>query len=113
MALKREDRKAATAAYKERKSDAGVYVVRCAASGQQWVGHAPDLRTIWNRLTFTLRQGGARPASLQQAWTEHGADSFTFDVVERIDAEDLEVGGARTLRDRVDHWRAALPAEPM
>ena len=53
--MKREDRKAAIAAYKERKADAGLYVVRCAASGQQWVGGTLDLRTIWNRLSFMLR----------------------------------------------------------
>jgi hypothetical protein len=28
------DRKAATAAYKERKTIAGIYVVRCTASGE-------------------------------------------------------------------------------
>ena len=111
--LRREDRKAAIAAYKERKADVGIYVVRCAASGQQWVGSAPDLRTIWNRLSFTLRQGAGRPASLQKAWTEHGAGGFTFDVLERLDSDDLDFGGDRTLRERVDHWRAALQAEPM
>jgi hypothetical protein len=109
--LRRDVRKAAIATYKERKADVGIYVVRCAASGQQWVGSAPDLRTIWNRLSFTLRQGAGRPASLQEAWTEHGAGSFTFDVIERVDPEDLSYSG--DLRDRVNHWRDALPAEPM
>jgi hypothetical protein len=111
--LKREDRKAAIAAYKERKADVGVYVVRCAASGESWVGSAPDLRTIWNRLAFTLRQGSARNGSLQAAWTKHGADAFTFEVVERIDTEDLAYGGDKTLKDRVSHWSKALKAEPM
>ncbi|RBP06504.1 hypothetical protein DFR50_13061 [Roseiarcus fermentans] len=111
--MKREDRKAAVDAYKERKSDPGIYVVRCAASGQQWVGGAPDLRTIWNRVSFALRQGGGRPASLQRAWTEHGAERFAFEIVERLDVEDPLYDGARTLRDRLGHWRDALPAEAM
>src|SRR5271165_7155605 len=85
--LRRDDRKAAIAAYKERKADVGIYVVRCAASGQQWVGSTQDLRTIWNRVSFTLRLGNGRPPSLQQAWTKHGAGSLTFDVVERIELE--------------------------
>ena len=109
--MKREDRKAAVAAYKERKADPGVYVVRCAASGQQWVGSVPDLRTIWNRLLFSLRQGAGQPPSLQRAWTEHGAESFAFEIVERLDAEDPAYDSARTLRDRASHWRAVLPAE--
>ena len=110
--MNREDRKAAIAAYKERKSDAGIYVVRCAASGQNWVGSAADLRTIWNRLSFTLRQGDARPSpSLQAAWREHGPGAFAFEVVERLDADKLSYGSERTLRDRVDHWRKAHQAE--
>ena len=51
------DRKAAVEAYKERKTVAGIYVVRCAASGEQWVGQAPDVETIRNRLWFTLKLG--------------------------------------------------------
>ena len=113
MTLRREDRKAAIAAYKERKADAGVYAVRCAASGQQWVGGAADLRTIWNRISFSLRQGDGRPASLQEAWRRHGADGFTFEIVERLDADDPGYDGVRTLRDRLAHWRAVLPAEPI
>ena len=113
MALKRDDRKAAVAAYKERKADPGVYVVRCKGSDQQWVGSVPDLRTIWNRLSFALRQGAGRPLSLQRAWAEHGAESFAFEIVERFDAEDPAYDSARTLRDRLNHWRAALPAEPI
>lgn len=51
-------RKAAVAAYKERKVEAGAYVVRFTASGQAWVGSAPDLATIGSRIWFSLRQGG-------------------------------------------------------
>ena len=111
--MKREDRKAAVDAYRDRKADAGVYVVRCAASGQLWVGGAPDLRTIWNRHAFALRQSAGRPASLQRAWNDHGPESFGFEVVERIDAEAASYDGARTIRDRASHWRAALSAEPI
>ena len=55
--MKGEGRKAAVAAYKERKVETGIYAVRCTASDQVWVGIAPDLSTIQNRLWFTLRQG--------------------------------------------------------
>ena len=109
--MKREDRRAAVAAYKERKADPGIYVVRCAASGQRWVGSAPDLRTIWNRVSFSLRQSAGRPLSLQDAWTKHGAESFAFEVVERFDPDDPGYDGVRTLRERVGYWKDALPAE--
>jgi hypothetical protein len=111
--LNREDRKAAIAAYRERKADVGIYVVRCAASGGLWVGSTPNLRTIWNRLSFSLRQGDARHATLQNAWREHGVGGLTFEIVERVDVEDLDYGGDRTLRDKQERWRRMLGAEPI
>ena len=109
--VEQKDRKAAVAAYRERKVAMGIYVVRCAATGQQWAGDAPDLATIWNRLTFALRHGSAQQRSLQSAWREHGADGFTFDILEKMDFEDVAYVRQRVLRDRLDHWCAALQAE--
>ena len=109
--MKREDRKAAVAAYKERKPVAGVFAVRCSANAKQWVGAAPDLSTIWNRVSFTLRQGAATPASLQAAWREHGAGSLSFQVLEEVEEDELTYGRDRALRKRRDHWCAALGAD--
>jgi hypothetical protein len=111
--MNRDDRKVAVAAYKERKSQAGIYVVRCAPSGQCWIGAAPDLSTIWNRLSFGLRQGVAAPASLQSAWATHGAESLSFEIVETVDADDLSYGRDRKLRERRDQWCEAMKAEPI
>lgn len=111
--LKTEDRKAAVAAYKDRKIAAGVYVVRCMATGQRWAGTTLDLARIWNRLSFTLRQGADPRRAFQAAWLEHGSDSFTFEVIERVDVEELVHGRDRVLKARLDHWCEALPAEPI
>ena len=35
--MQREDRKAAISAYKKREAAAGIYAVRCKASGEVWV----------------------------------------------------------------------------
>ncbi|MDB5377042.1 MAG: hypothetical protein JWR00_1488 [Rubritepida sp.] len=111
--MQREHRKAVVAAYKERKVATGVYIVRCPATGQQWVGSAPDLATIWNRLSFTLRQGSDPHRSLQSAWREQGADGFAFAVLERVDVDEISYGRERALRARVEHWCEALHAEPI
>ena len=86
--MKGDARKAAIAAYKERKSVAGIYAVRCRATGAVWVGQTPTLDTIQNRIWFTLRLGNNPNRALQQAWTAHGADSFAFEVVERLPEEE-------------------------
>ncbi|MEG8222999.1 GIY-YIG nuclease family protein [Sphingomonas sp. HH69] len=83
-----ECRKAAVAAYKERKVEAGIYTVRCTSSDQVWVGIAPDLSTIQNRIWFTLRQGGNSHRSLQEAWAAHGSEAFTFEVIESLTDDD-------------------------
>jgi len=44
--MKRELRKAAVAAYRERKAKAGIYAVVCHATGQRWIGRAADLDAI-------------------------------------------------------------------
>ena len=76
-------------------------------------GSVPILATIWNRLSFTLRQGADQRRSLQTAWRDYGAGSFTFEIVERVDVEKLVYGRERTLRDRLGHWCETLHVEPI
>ncbi len=108
--MKSVDKKAAAAAYKERKSVAGIYAVRCAPSGQLWVGQAPNVDTVQNRLWFSLRTGGDPHRDVQLAWTTHGPDSFTFEALERLADEELPYVRQAQLKARLSHWRAALKA---
>ncbi|WP_274630002.1 GIY-YIG nuclease family protein [Arvimicrobium flavum] len=108
-----EGRKAAIAAYKERKVVAGIYAVRCIASGQCWAGAAPDLATIENRLWFSLRLGSMHKPSLQTAYDAHGREAFSCEAVERLpQEEDAYIRGKR-LKERLAHWCALLGAEPL
>jgi hypothetical protein len=106
-----QDRRAAIAAYKEKKSRAGIYALRCAASGAVWVGRTLTLETVRNRHWFALRLGTASQASLQAAWTAHGPDSFRFEVLEELPEEEMAYLRDALLKDRLAHWRAALGAE--
>jgi hypothetical protein len=103
-------RKAAIAAYKERKGVAGIYAVRCTASGEVWVGQSPNLDTVQNRIWFTLRVAGNLNRALQRAWDDHGAESFVFDVVEQLEEDDLAYSRDALLKERLAHWRSALGA---
>lgn len=108
--MKGEARKAAIAAYKERKGAAGIYAVRCTATGAVWVGQSPNLDTVQNRVWFTLRFSGNLNRALQKAWDDHGAEHFTFDVVEQLKDDDLAYSRDALLKERLAHWRAALGA---
>ena len=105
------DRKAASAAYKERKTIAGIFVIRCKASAEQWVGQASNLEKIQNRIWFTLRQGSHTCRSLQAAWTAHGPDGLTFGECERLEEEETPYIRDALLKERALHWRKQLGAE--
>ena len=104
------DRKAVLVAYRERKIASGIFTVRCPAIGRCWVGQAPDLSTIWNRISFMLRHGTHPDRELQSAWIARNGDGFLFEEVERLDDEALVTGRDRSLRARLAHWSAALGA---
>lgn len=108
--MKDSARKAAATAYKEKKVFHGIYAVRCLPTGQIWVGAAPDLDTIRNRVWFTLRLGDNPHRNLQDAWKIHGADSFTFEVIEQIDESDLAYIRQASLKQRLAFWSAKLGA---
>jgi hypothetical protein len=111
--MRAADKKAAKAAYKELDVAAGIYAVRCTASGKVWVGHAPNIDKIQNRVWFTLNHGSHRSRSLQAAWQTHASETFAFEVLERLEDEELDYVRATQLKERAAHWCAQLKAEPI
>ena len=109
--MRQEDRKAAVAAFKERKSEPGIYALTCRPTGERWVGRASDLATIRNRLSIALRMASTPHRSLKAAAQAHGEPAFEFEVLERIDESDAshELVWA-ILKRRLEHWRNALGA---
>ncbi|MGE4506592.1 MAG: GIY-YIG nuclease family protein [Desulfovibrionaceae bacterium] len=65
--MQSSERKARVAAYKERKVVPGIFALRCEAAGLVWVGRAPEVATIRNRLWFSLRTGGYPRPDVQRA----------------------------------------------
>lgn len=108
-----EGRKAAVAAYKERKVVGGVYAIRSAASGDIWIGQWPDIDTIQTRLWFGLRQGTHPRPDLLAAWRQYGEANFRFEVLETIETDESPYIRDKTLKDRALHWRTKLNAKAM
>ena len=104
------DRKAAIAAYKERKTAAGIYAVICSATGQAWVGQSQNLDSQQNREWFQLRFGGHRSASLQAAWREHGESAFRFEALDPLPESVSRLARGDELKKRATLWTARLQA---
>lgn len=109
--MEKLNRRQAVRDYKERKVPMGIYAVRCAVTGEAWVGRSPNLPQQKNRIWFGLRQGGHPNRALLSAWTAHGEAAFSFEVLEVLDDEGLgDLGRDSLMKDRDAHWREALGA---
>ena len=97
--------------YKDLKTQAGVYAVRCEASGETWLAGVRNVGSQQNKLWFGLRTGGHPNKAMQAAWTAHGEAGFAFEAVETIDDETLSaIGLADQIKARERHWLATLGA---
>jgi hypothetical protein len=107
--MDKQSRRQAVSDYKDSKTAQGVYAVRCAVTGEAWIGQSPNLAQQQNRIWFGLRQGGYPNPALREAWAAHGEAAFAFDVLEAIEDEGLSDYAIRNqLKDRAAHWRAVL-----
>jgi hypothetical protein len=104
------DRKAAIAAYKDRKVEAGIFAVRCPATGEVWLGQAPDVATVKTRHWFSLRLGSHSNRALQAAWRAQGEDGMVFEALELLPDEADANARASQLRDALRRWRNQLAA---
>ncbi|WP_233126214.1 GIY-YIG nuclease family protein, partial [Gluconobacter sp. DsW_058] len=75
-----------------------------------WVGSTPDLSKIQNQLWFTLRLGSHPHRSLQDAWTAHEGDTFSFEVIEELKGKDNAYIRSATLKELLAKWTAELKA---
>lgn len=111
--MDRADRKAAVAAYKERKPAYGVFAVICNATGEAWVGTSANVDTHQNRLWFGLRLGSSPHKALQTAWTGHGEAEFRFEELDRLREDFPALSRADELRKRQALWQARLGAQAL
>jgi len=109
--MDKQSRRQVVRDYKERKVSQGIFAVRCAVTGEAWVGKSHNLQQQQNGIWFGLRSGGYINPALQAAWTAHGEAAFSFEVLEAIADADLSAyARANLLKDRDIHWRAELGA---
>lgn len=104
------DRKALTAAYKDRKTVAGVFAVICTATGETWVGTSRHIDTQQNGLWFALRHGGSPHRALQAAWKAHEAADFRFEQLDRLPDDISPLARDMELKERAARWRDRLQA---
>jgi hypothetical protein len=110
MAVSKDQKRAAKAAWSERKADWAICIVRIGAA--MWVKAVSDAAALERRLSFVLRTGGANgaPAGMQAAFREEG--TVTVEVVERLDDGLSDMARETLVKDRIAHWADELGATP-
>jgi hypothetical protein len=111
--MQKDARKAAIAAYKERKPKAAIIAVRCAADGTLWVGPTLNPDTVQNKIWFTLKLRSHSNRALQAAFDVHGADAFAIATLEVFEPEEDRYLRDNQLKDRATYWRTKLAAPPI
>src|SRR5579862_6374078 len=95
--MDKQSRRQVVRDYKERKVPQGIFAVRCAVTGQAWVGQSRNLAQQQNGIWFSLRQAGHPNPALRAAWAAHGEAAFAFEVLETIEDEGLSAYGRDNL----------------
>lgn len=63
----------------------GIYVIRCLATGREYVGSSVDCKGRADQHISKLRDGTHINKRLQGAWSYYGESSFEFFVIEQVD----------------------------
>lgn len=97
-------------AYKQMKTEAGVYRIKNTVNQKTLVVATPNIRTMDGK-RFELRMGSHMNAKLQAEWKEFGEDAFVFEVLEVLD-DDIEDQYARqkALKEMERKWLDELRA---
>lgn len=96
--------------YKESRPPAGVFTLANQTNGRVYVGGSLNLDGAMNRMRFELNLRSHRNKPLQQDWIAHGADRFSFAVVDRIKERDDPLFDYRAELDSLlALWREEIP----
>ncbi len=103
-------RKDAAKDYKARKPQRGTYAIRCAATGEVWIGTSLNADTAKNRIWSELRHGGSLNKDLQSAWNANGSDGFTYEILETLDDDVNPLSIDDLLKEQRVRWAKQLDA---
>ncbi|WP_437785192.1 metalloregulator ArsR/SmtB family transcription factor [Sorangium sp. So ce1097] len=83
-----ETRKELKRQYLETPKQAGIFQVKNTVNGKILLGSSTNLHGPLNKHRFMLSIGMHTNQELQRDWKQHGADAFTFEVIEVVRQKD-------------------------
>ena len=116
MTTEGDRRRELRAAYDQRRTEAGVYLLRNTATGRVFLGSAPDLAAVRNRLEFgqATETSGVLDRRMAADARAHGMGSFTLEVLDVLTVPDGTSPDvvAADLKELESLWREKLADVP-
>ncbi|MDR0822422.1 MAG: GIY-YIG nuclease family protein [Endomicrobium sp.] len=82
--MQKQDKKKLTTDYKNRAVLGGVCAVKNNINGKIWIEGVKDIVGRRNRFEFVKNTGSAVPLNIRGDWELHGAEAFSFEVLEEL-----------------------------
>ncbi|MFO7446540.1 MAG: GIY-YIG nuclease family protein [Ignavibacteriaceae bacterium] len=74
--------------YKRTIKPMGIFQIKNIRNGKILIGKSKDLDAVFNKQIFELEMGAHKNEQLQKDWKEFGADSFTFEIIDRLEPKE-------------------------
>lgn len=111
--MKKQNQSQLKAQYRERKQEMGIFQISFANAIDKWIGGAPDISTIQNRISFTLKQGNDNNIELQYLYQQQGEAQMHFEILEKMDFEPDAYLRRGILKSKIAQWAQTNNATPM
>ncbi len=96
--------------YKQSFVPIGVFVIRNTVNQRVYVGASRNLEGAMNRHRFELAAGSHRNAELLADWKRFGAETFQFEVLDRVEQRTApDVDYDAELATLLELWQLELP----
>lgn len=103
-------RRALLRQYKDSRLPAGVFSLTNQVNGRIYVGGSLNLEGAMNRMRFELKLRSHRNKAMQQDWIAHGAEAFSFAVLDRVkERDDPLLDYQAELDGMLALWREEIP----
>lgn len=76
--------------WENRHPEMGVIMIKCTATGDEFMGISKDTRADFNSNRFKLQTDNHPNKNLQQLWEQYGNSDFEFSTIKILEYKDLE-----------------------
>jgi hypothetical protein len=98
--MEKPSKKELKESYKNRTVIGGIYCIKCNENGHMWIKSTKDMVGQKNKFEFFLSTHTCPEPGMYKEWSQYGAQSFSFDILEEINKGETQTD--REFSDDID-----------